>query len=95
MMIVEITEIIVFMNLEFLSELASKSTRTPSFSTRQISPLASAPADSVACVGTNWEFLESAEDSGHYSYRFFLVQASIRWSAFSMFSIEFATLKRR
>ena len=28
-------------------------------------------------------------------YRFFFVQASMRSSAFSMFSIEFATLKRR
>ena len=28
-------------------------------------------------------------------YRFFLVQASIRSSAFSMFSIELATLNRR
>jgi hypothetical protein len=28
-------------------------------------------------------------------YRFFFVQASMRTSAFSMFSIEFATLKRR
>ena len=28
-------------------------------------------------------------------YRFFFVQAPTRWSAFSMFSIELATLKRR
>ena len=31
----------------------------------------------------------------HSPYRFFFVQASMRSSAFSMFSIEFATLKRR
>ena len=37
---------------------------------------------------------QSRKHSG-LPYRFFFVQASMRSSAFSMFSIEFATLKRR
>jgi len=53
------------------------------------SPLESAI---TVAVRTFWNPLRTADPT---VYRFFFVQASMRSSAFSIFSIEFATLKRR